>query len=217
MSERAGNEPAAAPRRPGPRRPAGAPVGPDEVRAAVIEAAGLLFVRYGVDRVSLRDIAAAADVQLGLIARYVGSRDELDEAVFVDFTSKVARELVDKPLEQVSFERESVVGQWVALLTHFAMLSRPLPPSTAQFNPVSALAEVFEHEYGADRVAARLRAAQVLASALGWRIFENFLLDWGGLRGIGRTRLHAELNSLHRRVGATPYPSPPDPRRRRHR
>ncbi|MCB1261014.1 MAG: TetR family transcriptional regulator, partial [Acidimicrobiales bacterium] len=59
---------------PGPRRPAGAPVGPDAVRRAVLDAAAELFGHHGVQATSLRDIAAAADVQLALIARYVGTR-----------------------------------------------------------------------------------------------------------------------------------------------
>ena len=45
---------------PGPRREPGAPVGPEEVRRAVLEAAAVLFAERGVDAVSLRDIAAAA-------------------------------------------------------------------------------------------------------------------------------------------------------------
>jgi AcrR family transcriptional regulator len=57
-------------RRRGPRRETGAPVGPDEVRRAVLDAAGSLFAEQGVDRVSLRDIAAAADVHPTLRRSY---------------------------------------------------------------------------------------------------------------------------------------------------
>ena len=53
--------------RPGPRRAPGAPAGPDEVRRAVLDAAAPLFAERGVDAVSLRDIAAGADVHLALI------------------------------------------------------------------------------------------------------------------------------------------------------
>lgn len=61
--------------RPGRKRRAGAPVGPDEVRSAVLEAAAKLFARHGVECVSLRDIAMEANVQVTLIPRYIGSRD----------------------------------------------------------------------------------------------------------------------------------------------
>ena len=51
--------------RPGPRRAPGAPSGPDEVRRAILDAAATLFAVHGVGRVSLRDIAAAADIASG--------------------------------------------------------------------------------------------------------------------------------------------------------
>ncbi len=51
-------------RRPGPRRPPGAPSGPDEVRRAVLDAAATLFAQRGLADVSLRDIAAAADTHV---------------------------------------------------------------------------------------------------------------------------------------------------------
>jgi len=69
-------------RQPGPRRPAGSPHGPDEVRRAVLDAAAALFAQRGVDAVSLRDIAAAADVHVSLIIRYIGHREELVAEVF---------------------------------------------------------------------------------------------------------------------------------------
>ncbi len=113
--------------RPGPRRPEGAPAGPDAVRNAVIEAAGHLFAKDGVDAVSLRDIAAAADVQLALIPRYFGSRDDLIETVFADLTTKVAQGLVDRPLQQVSFDPDSAMNRWTALLNHFAVTGKAVP------------------------------------------------------------------------------------------
>jgi TetR/AcrR family transcriptional regulator, regulator of cefoperazone and chloramphenicol sensitivity len=48
----------------------------------VLDAAAALFAQRGVDAVSLRDIAAAADVHVSLISRYVGPRDELVAEVF---------------------------------------------------------------------------------------------------------------------------------------
>ena len=200
--------------RPGPRRPAGAPTGPDAVRDAVIGASGHLFAKDGVEAVSLRDIAAAADVQLALIPRYFGSRDELIEAVFDDLTTKIAQGLIDRPLEQVSFEPDSAMSRWTAVLNHFAVTGKQIPTSKTSFNPVHALAKVFETEYGLDPIAARLRGAQVVAFSLGWRVFEDYLINWGKLKTIKRQSLHDEVTSMARRIGATPWPSPPEPPRR---
>lgn len=199
--------------RPGPRRPRGAPVGPDEVRRAVIEAAAELFAGRGVPQVALRDVADAANVQLSLIARYIGSRDELIHAVFDDLTLALAQEVIDRPLEQISFERDSVMGRWTIMLTYFAVADPDHLPITAPFNPMLALAQVIMDNYGQDERTARLRGAQIVASALGWRLFERYLIEAGQL-DLEPELLRDELTSMHRRLGATPWPSPPDPQPR---
>jgi AcrR family transcriptional regulator len=56
------------------------PVGRDDVRAAVIEAAARRFAAEGPDA-SLRDIADDAGVNVGLIHRHVGNKDDLIRAV----------------------------------------------------------------------------------------------------------------------------------------
>jgi len=196
--------------RPGPRRPEGAPAGPDAVRRAVLDAAGDLFARRGVENVSLRDVARAADVQLGLIARYIGSREQLLIAVFADLSEALAAEVLARPLEQISFEWDSTMGRWTILLNHLVL--RPEgPPITSTFNPVLGLATVIQRAYGLDDEGARLRGAQIVASALGWRIFEDYLITAGALDALPPVVLRDELTALHRRIGATPWPSPPDP------
>ena len=176
----------------------------------MLEAAADLFARRGVTSVSLRDVAAAADVQLALISRYVGTRDELIRAVFDDLTLRLAREVTERALEQTSFERDSVMGRWTIMLTYFCVEAPEDLPMSAAFNPMLALAEVVMDNYGQDERSARLRGAQIVASALGWRIFERYLIEAGEL-DIDRDELRDELTALHRRLGATPWPSPADP------
>ena len=50
-----------------------------------------------------------------------------------------------------------------------------------------------------------------MATALGWRIFEQYLVDAAGLGDIPVEVLREELVHAARRAGATPWPSPPDP------
>jgi AcrR family transcriptional regulator len=198
---------------PGPRRQEGQPTGPDAVRRALLDAAADLFARYGASAVTLRDIAAAADVQLGLISRYFGTRREFVQAVFEDLSMQLASDVQDLPLAQHSFERDSTMGRWTRLLTHLALTDEG-DPGSVRFNPALALAAVTESEYGLDRVAARLRGAQILASVLGWRLFEHYLIEAADLQEFSIRDLRDELTATHRRLGATPYPSPPDPPRR---
>lgn len=57
------------------------PHGRDKVVAAVLAAATELFAERGPAAVSLREVAQAADVNLGLIHRHIGSKTDLLAAV----------------------------------------------------------------------------------------------------------------------------------------
>jgi AcrR family transcriptional regulator len=129
------------------------------VRRAVLDAASALFAARGVDRVSLRDIAAAADVSLALINRYMGSRDELVGAVLDDLSDQVARSLRDTPLQAQDFDPDSALGRFVRVFGALAIAGQPLVGRVG-FNPVLVLAHTIEDAYGLDPQAARIRAAQ---------------------------------------------------------
>jgi AcrR family transcriptional regulator len=55
-----------------------------KTRAAILSAAHVLFSRDGYDRVGVRDIAAAAGVNIALVNRYFGSKEKLFIAVIGD-------------------------------------------------------------------------------------------------------------------------------------
>ena len=176
----------------------------------MLDAAAALFALHGVDAVSLRDIAAAADVQLSLISRYIGRRDELVAAVFGDISDQLARAVEENPLSGQGFSPDTVMGKWVRIAAALAISGRSLE-SRRDLNPVMAMAETLMAGYGLDGEAARLRAAQIVAAALGWRIFEGYLIEAGGLGDVPLATLRDELARSARRLGATPWPSPPDP------
>ncbi len=186
------------------------PAGPDEVRRAVLDAAAELFAARGVDAVSLRDVAAAAGVNLSLIRRYVGTRDDLVVTVFHHVSEQLAEAVESHPLEGQGFSPDTVMGQWVRIAASLAISGRRLEPGD-EVNPVLAMSETLRTGYGLADDAARVRAAQIVATALGWRIFESYLLDAGGLGEIPLAELRADLVHSARRLGATPWPSPPDP------
>lgn len=198
-------------RRPGPRRAEGLPTGPDEVRRAVLDAAATLFAERGIAHVSLRDIAAAANVNLGLVRRYMGSRDELVRAVFEDLTAQLVDEIHHDPTGSRGFERDSVMGRWTQVLADL-MVTEPDVAVDIGTAPVRELRTVIETVYGLPREAASLRVAQLFGSAIGWRLFEQFLVSSAGLDDMDLDDVRSELTRTHRRLGATPYPSPPDPK-----
>jgi len=197
-------------RRPGPRRESGAPAGPDEVRRAVLDAAADLFVKVGLHRVSLRDIAAAADVHPALIGRYIGKREELVTAVFDDLTTQLAAAVMDNPLEGQGHGPDTVMGRWVLVANQLVIDGRPIAGRN-EFNPVMAMASTLMEGYGLDDLASRVRAAQIVATALGWRIFEEYLVASAHLDDVPIETLREELVHSARRLGATGWPSPPDP------
>ncbi len=172
----------------------------------MLEAAAGLFAERGVDRVSLRDIAQAADVQLPLIRRYVGRRAELVDAVFQRLNDQLAAYVETHPLEQLEHGRDSPLGRWLAMSTHYA-LSGEVPPS-GDTSPVRSLAEVFARTFGIDQRTARLRAAQVTAISMGWRLFESYLTAAPELDAIGLDGLRDDLNAIQRQIGSTPWPTP---------
>lgn len=198
-------------RRPGPRRPKGAPAGPEAVTRAVLDATSDLIAAKATNHITLREIARAADVQVALISRYIGSRDALLDAVFDELTVAVAHQVVDNPLEQVSFARGSAMGRWTELLAYLVRTREGFDRNTSTFNPVQALARVIQESYGLDPLAARVRGAQIVSSALGWRIFESYLIAAGELGDVDRVTLRDELTALHRHIGSIPWPSAPGP------
>lgn len=174
----------------------------------MLDAAAKLFAVRGIGAVSLREIADEAGVTLGLIGRYIGKRDELIDAVMADLSEQVARGVLDRPLDQQSFDRDSALGHWTTLLAYFSFTGRDLGP-TGPFNPVQALAQVARDAYGIDEEASRVRGAQILASALGWRLLERYLVEAGRLDDIPVDWLHESLTEVHRRIGAMPWEREP--------
>ena len=198
------------PVRPGPRRPAGSPSGPEQVRRAILDSAATLFATRGIGEVSLREVAAAADVHVALIARYVGNRAQLEMVVFDDLSDQLARAVSENPLSGQGHGMDSVMGKWSSVATSMVIRGRQLAGRPG-FNPVLAMARNLADAYGLDPLAARIRAAHIVATAIGWRVFEDYLVDAGDLEEVTRETLREELVHSARRLGATPWPSPADP------
>ena len=187
----------------GPRRPAGAPVGPDAVRRAVLDAASELFATRGIGSVSDREIAVRANVHASLINRYIGSRQELVTAVIDDLGSQMAESIEPAPLGKVSFEPDSIPGMWVSILAQ-AAVTLNLTPDVSSWNPAAVLIDFIQTEFGLDQLSARIRATQILASAMGWRLIEPYLLAASELGEEGKELARAELTDLHRAIAAMP-------------
>ncbi len=173
---------------------------------AVLEAAATLFAERGVEHVSLRDIAEAANVALTLIGRYVGTREVLIDTVFRRANAAVVAELTANPLERLASGRDTPIGRLLALLVHYSTVGKP--PPTDGPNPIRALGDILEEHFGLDHRTARLRAAQIASTAFGWRIFEDYLVESAEIEELDSDVLRVDLNAILRHMGAIGWPTP---------
>ncbi|MDX2380630.1 MAG: TetR/AcrR family transcriptional regulator [Acidimicrobiia bacterium] len=141
-----------------------------EIVEAVTSAAGRLLLERSPSAVSMRDIAAEADVNLGLIHRYVGSKDDVIALVLSRHSSQARTALRDIP-EGAVLERVAAVivdrpgtGPLIAGLildgVDVTTLKGDFP-----------LLEQLAHD------GAELQAAITYALALGWEVFGPSLLQ----------------------------------------
>jgi AcrR family transcriptional regulator len=169
----------------------------------VLDAAARLFAERGVHRVTLREVAAEADVQLTLIGRYIGKREQLIAAVYERVSAQLVAALAATPLQRQPWGAHEPADQWLALLAHHAHTGTTPGPSVE--SPVRFLAGQIRERFGYDERSAALRASQVMALALGWRLFEGFLLEEVGLGDLDRDLVRDDLNAIQHRFAADPW------------
>jgi AcrR family transcriptional regulator len=190
--------------------------------ASLVAAATELFAERGPDGVSLREIAAHAGLNYGLIHQYVGSRDDLLRLVIAHSTSTTAARFaqagdvgaaLDLLLGPVGADRPAYprLLAWAILQGRDAKeLAGPSPalpgliaklPQQGQVDRVAERAERAESLADDDLSAdPRLRAAAVAALTLGWGLFGTYVSRAAGLDDVAPAEAHAAVQSLARRI-----------------
>lgn len=172
----------------------------EEIVAAVAESARQLFVERGPAAVSLRDVAAAAEVNLGLIHRYVGSKDDV-VALVLDRHGEAASAALartrglDALLDLLAASPPTASGRLFAgiLLADIDALQLK-----REFPVAGALTAALDEEGPSGDPA--VTAALLQSLVLGWEIFSPFLLGAAGVRdapderAVLRRALHALLH-----------------------
>jgi TetR/AcrR family transcriptional regulator, repressor for neighboring sulfatase len=171
----------ARPRRGRPPKDAQAPHGPDEVVEAIVAVASEMFASQGYGTVSLRQIAAEAGVNPGLVHRYLGSKEDVLRAVFAKFTYELEEGPNAVTGAPLSPGTERLVFTHQRIIAHLTLEGYDIADFKTD-SPIVDLILTAIHEYeDIDDHTARIRALQVLALGLGWRLFESFLLSATGL------------------------------------
>lgn len=180
----------------------------------------------GPDGVSLREIAAHAGLNYGLIHQYVGSKDELLRLVIAQSTSTTAARFaqadgVAEALELLQGPVGTDRPPYPRLLA-WAILQGRDPRELAGPSPaLPKLIAMLPAQGAADRPAnpasdsdaepasdpapdlaedPRLRAAAIAALTLGWSLFGTYVSYAAGLDDVAPAEAHAAVQSLARRI-----------------
>lgn len=150
------------------------PVGRDEVRQALIEAAMQLFAAHGPRAVSMRQVAAQADVNYGLIHRHFGSKEALLDETVDHGAAALSNDLAEVTRADEALEVLQAHADYWRLLAFACLESDDGAELHREFPTVAGLIERLR-AVDPDSDDIGLRAAAGTALALGWVVFEPFL------------------------------------------
>lgn len=170
-----------------------------EAVGKLLAAATTLFGARGPDAVSLREVAAEAGVNYGLIHQYVGSKDDLLRLVCRSVSEQTAAGFaeagdVDGVLDRLS---GGTVGPspYTTMLTWALLQGHDAAELLGRSPALTALAERLGHGEAPDHeVSVRIVAAMSLV--LGWKLYGPFLRHGVGLGPESASRQEAELRAL---------------------
>jgi AcrR family transcriptional regulator len=150
------------------------PHGRDEVRAAILDAARRRFATQGPSA-STRDIAADANVNLGLLHRHFGTKDDLIRAVFADAAGRGAAAAdgattFDQALGRTFAETVGGDDTYVRMLAGVLLAGRHPKEMQDDFPTMRRLLELGGPE-------SRPRLLVTMLVAFGWQVFADFLVD----------------------------------------
>jgi AcrR family transcriptional regulator len=164
---------------------------------ALVAAATELFAAKGPARTSLREVAARAGVNYGLIHQYIGTKDDLLRLVVRQVSLQTADRVATA--DSVDALVEDLVR--AGLTPYLRMLARELldgrePAELVRRSP--AMAELVERlavggPPDTDRTEVAVRAVALMSLVSGWKLFGPFLQSAAGLDTMRADELAARL------------------------
>ncbi|UVO13218.1 TetR/AcrR family transcriptional regulator [Mycobacterium sp. SVM_VP21] len=180
-------------------RRAATPVGREEVSAAILAAAAELFAERGPAATSIRDIAARAKVNHGLVFRHFGAKDRLVGAVLDHLGGELTVLLeAGAPADQV----EPVADRQLRVMARALLDGYPVGQLQSRFPAIERLLD--QQRFRHDEPTARLAVANAVALQLGWWLFEPFLRSAAGLEKLTGDELRAEVAAQLERISGPP-------------
>jgi AcrR family transcriptional regulator len=169
------------------------------VREALIAAAAELFAARGPRAVSVREVAAAAGVNHGLVHHYFGGKDELVGAVLDHLAERAAEEVATHEDPSVIYADGGPTAVHGRIVAHLLVSGTDLSRLRRSFPAMDALRQRFR-DGGLTSQEAGERSAQVVAMIMGWQLFEPFLAEANGLERSAESRRRILDDALRRLV-----------------
>jgi len=182
--------------------------GREAVREALLAAATELFAERGPAGVSVRDIAARAGVNHGLVHRHFGSKDAVLRAALDRQWESLLR-----PVEAAPEDLELLAWLWqpdAVPEAGWRIMARALLDGYAprdlrrNFAVMQRLVAASRRQQESGRMAAefdpRLLAAGGVAMVLGWLVFEPFLIAATGMDDRSLADVRREFTAARQRI-----------------
>ncbi|HME48509.1 helix-turn-helix domain-containing protein [Mycobacterium sp.] len=168
------------------------PVGRDEVVAATLEAAADLFAKRGPTATSIRDVAARAGVNHGLVYRHFGTKEQLVGAV-LDYLGQHLADLIAGGAAGPDID--AAVDRQLRVIARTTLDGYPIGELQTRFPNIAELLDHMRRRHPDER-SARLAAAHAIALRVGWRLFGGFLRAATGLDDLTDEELQRSITDV---------------------
>lgn len=138
---------------------------------AVADGAAQLFLERSPSAVTVREIAAAAEVNLGLIHRYVGSKDDVIALVLARHTERASAAIASAP------DTDAALDTIAEAVVHHPATGRLVAGLILDGVDVAAIKDEFPLLDLLAKDHGPLDAAITYALALGWEVFGPSLMN----------------------------------------
>jgi AcrR family transcriptional regulator len=200
------------------------PAGAAEIRQAVTEAAERLFRERSPADVTLREIAAEAGVNHSLLYRYFRTKEAILASVFYNVVANIRANFIEAPegraaLREVQYLHDAPgyarALAWAILEgTNLDLLfTDPDADGEPREEPTSAAP--LKQPRSDTEIDSRVVVASFLVLAMGWDLYEPYLLRITGMEGVDKAVLNDHLIRISNALLALGDPDPTGGRARR--
>ncbi len=173
-------------------------MGKDKVSAAVLEAASQLFAEKGPAATSIREVAARAGVNHGLLHRHFGSKRQLLAATLqhlADSAAALRTSGASQPQLESAYEFQARV------MVRSALDGFPVEELQQRFPGMEAFLQQVRPDHSDDRTA-RLLAAHGMALQVGWGLMGPTLRVAFGLQDLDDNEIRTAVAEQIARIVA---------------